>query len=482
MPPHAATDRPLIGLTDSPAPPGQSGAGVRRFPALGGTIDPLHFVGWLQSAVGVLQNAAGTSDYLDRAARATATIAGLDSAQILLGHGDDFPVSSEDATRPDPAVVGRVRSERRTFWCPVRAVVAAPILGSGGEFGGILYGERRTDVNRPPLTELEARLVELLAGAVAAGLARLDEERRTVAEPGAVRGVLPPELARHLLETPGLLDGRSFEVTILFADIRGYSARQRAARPGRDGQVGRRRARRDVRLCPGRGRGARRLHRRRADGDVGRAGEQPDHAARAGRAARAMLARVPAVGDRWSTTTGQRLALGFGVHTGPAHVGNVGTKHKFKYGPLGPTNNLASRVQGATKFLRVPILVTGATRAPAWRRLRDPPADASGVVNIAEPVDLVEVAAEPPPGWLELRDGYERRRRLRGRQASRRHPTARPAVGFPPERRAVAAASDASGSRVAAECAAIRPGMGAARKMTQLSNGLPVKGTFCASK
>jgi adenylate cyclase len=88
-------------------------------------------------------------------------------------------------------------------------------------------------------------------------------------------------------------------------------------------------------------------------------------------------------------------------------VGEVGTEHKFKYGPRGHTVNLASRVQGATKYLRVPALVTGATRAVlgdgfAVRRLT-----AARVVNIAAPVDLVELVADPSPDWEALRAGYE---------------------------------------------------------------------------
>jgi adenylate cyclase len=120
-----------------------------------------------------------------------------------------------------------------------------------------------------------------------------------------------------------------------------------------------------------------------------------------------MMARIPAVGDRWRSITSQTLELGFGVHTGPAHVGNVGTKHKFKYGPLGPTCNLASRVQGATKYLRVPVLVTGPTRAKLGDGFTTRRLTQAKVVNIAEPVDLVELASDPPPYWSDLRDGYE---------------------------------------------------------------------------
>ena len=56
------------------------------------------------------------------------------------------------------------------------------------------------------------------------------------------------------------------------------------------------------------------------------------------------------------------MNLGIGINTGPARVGNTGSRIKFKYGPLGTTVNLASRVQGATKYLKCRAVMTGATR------------------------------------------------------------------------------------------------------------------------
>src|SRR5262249_33266953 len=90
--------------------------------------------------------------------------------------------------------------------------------------------------------------------------------------------------------------------------------------------------------------------------------EQPDHAARACRAALAMLDRVPALNARWEPLVGHPLGLGIGLNTGTAQVGNIGSQQKFKYGPLGNTVNLASRVQGATKFLKCNLLATQATQ------------------------------------------------------------------------------------------------------------------------
>ena len=58
---------------------------------------------------------------------------------------------------------------------------------------------------------------------------------------------------------------------------------------------------------------------------------------------------------------GRPMAIGIGLSSGPAQVGNTGSKLKFKYGPLGNTVNLASRIQGATKYLKTRVLITDAT-------------------------------------------------------------------------------------------------------------------------
>ena len=136
---------------------------------------------------------------------------------------------------------------------------------------------------------------------------------------------------------------------------------------------------------------------------------QPDHAARACRAALAMIGELPGLNERWAGRIGAPLALGIGVNTGAALVGNTGSRRRLKYGPLGNTVNLASRVEGATKQLGVPVLITGGTRgrlaAPfATRRLCR-----VRVVGIDAPVELFELHGETATPTLAGRP-----RRLRG--------------------------------------------------------------------
>jgi adenylate cyclase len=424
MPKHPSndvTDPSLTGLAEATIPPGRGTAAATRFPALAGAVQPVDVLGWLQTALGVLQGAAGTDAFFAQAARAAVDIVSLDSARVLILNGAEWQPCPATADGPalSGTVLAKVVAERRTFWSQSRdgyaspaesqAVVAAPILNSRGDVIGALYGERRVAVapSHNPITELEAKLVELLARAVAAGLARLEDEKQAATARVRYEEFLTPELAAHLLAQPGLLDGREIEVTVLFADIRGYSGVCEKLGPEASvawvsDVLG------ELSDCV------------RTEGGVlvdyigdelmamwGAPAEQSDHAARACRAARAMLARLPALDERWRPRCAKRLEIGVGIHTGMAHVGNVGTRHKFKYGPLGPTNNLASRVQGATKYLRVPMLVTGATRSKLDHEFATRRLTRVKVVNIAESVELVQLHADPPAGWDELREDYE---------------------------------------------------------------------------
>jgi adenylate cyclase len=80
-------------------------------------------------------------------------------------------------------------------------------------------------------------------------------------------------------------------------------------------------------------------------------------------------------------------------------MGNTGSRLKFKYGPLGDSVNLASRVQGATKSLGCPLLVTeetcnllGENTDFLSRRVVK-----AKLANIEKPVNLHHVEAASSP-------------------------------------------------------------------------------------
>jgi adenylate cyclase len=54
------------------------------------------------------------------------------------------------------------------------------------------------------------------------------------------------------------------------------------------------------------------------------------------------------------------LSMGVGIHSGPVIVGKVGPSDDLQFGLVGDTVNLASRLEGQTKLLGAPLLVSKA--------------------------------------------------------------------------------------------------------------------------
>ena len=424
---------PIHGLSDVTMAPGR-GLSPSRLPALAFPstpgIETESLVRWLQTIMDVLQTAANTPEFFRRAARGVVDVVGLEAGWVLLRDGDDWRVEVAEPPqrgdwRPSRRVLARLRQERRTFWqepdqsdaaagaslVGVRTVVAAPILDRDGEVIGALYGERLHGggtLSVPRVARLDAMLIELLATGVAAGLARVEQEKAALAARVQFEQFFTPELARELAIRPDLLSGQDREVTLLFCDIRGFSrVSERLGPAGTMRWIGDTMGTLSDSVLAHRGVLVDYI------GDEliamwGAPQTEPEHARLACRAAIDILAGLPTLNARWEEQLGEPISLGIGINTGVAQVGNTGSVHKFKYGALGNTVNVASRVQGATRYLKSPILVTGTTRSQlddgfATRRLGK-----VAVVNIAEPLELHELVPPGRPGWEALKQGYDR--------------------------------------------------------------------------
>lgn len=369
-------------------------------------------VAWWRNVIGVLQSASNSDDFFHKAAQAMVRLVRLDVGAVFLHEqGEWRPAALESSTptsaRPSRSLLARVLQEKRTFWNAVEAsvdvlssmasidaFVASPILDREERVIGALYGHRSREgieATQAGISSLEALLVETLACGVAGGLARLEQERSAVARKVQFEQFFTPQLAGELEANPDLLRGRDADVTVLFCDIRNFSGITERLGPAQTMEwVGGVLSSLSDEVA--------------ATGGVlvdyigdelmamwGAPSPQADHAARACDAARRMLRSLPEINARWEREIGCPTMVGVGVNSATARVGNTGSTRKFKYGPLGNGVNLASRVQGATKYLRVPLVVTGSTRellddSYLVRRLCT-----VQVVNIVEPVDLYEL-------------------------------------------------------------------------------------------
>jgi len=82
------------------------------------------------------------------------------------------------------------------------------------------------------------------------------------------------------------------------------------------------------------------------------------HAIKACEAALSMMEKLDELNKHWEKTMGLKLKIGIGINTGECIVGNMGSDILFDYTAIGDTVNLASRLEGTTKFYGVGIVVS----------------------------------------------------------------------------------------------------------------------------
>jgi len=91
--------------------------------------------------------------------------------------------------------------------------------------------------------------------------------------------------------------------------------------------------------------------------------EIDEHRRHAVTAGLAMLEALPGLNAYFRQQYGLSLEIGIGIHAGRANVGNMGSEDLFDYTIIGDNVNLASRLEGLSKFYGVPIIVSDAMAA-----------------------------------------------------------------------------------------------------------------------
>lgn len=197
------------------------------------------------------------------------------------------------------------------------------------------------------------------------------EERQKRDIRAAFQHYLAPSLVERLAQEPELLrlGGETRELTVLFSDVRGFTAVAESYR--KDPQaltslMNRLLSPLSSAIIESGGTIDKYM------GDAVMAFwnaplDEPDHAGKAAAAAldmRVRLAILDAERAREAKAEGRvhlPLEIGIGINSGPCVVGNMGSEFRFDYTALGDAVNLASRLEGLTARYGHPILVGEAT-------------------------------------------------------------------------------------------------------------------------
>lgn len=199
----------------------------------------------------------------------------------------------------------------------------------------------------------------------------LEDERRRQ----SLTRFLPGKIANFIEEqsADALRAGTRQTVTVMFIDIRGFTARSEQMAPDavREFLVA---FRKYIAAAADANDGV--IDKFIGDGAMivfGAPTPRPDDARRAVAAAKSILAAMKTWSDALSDAGEPPVRIGIGIHAGEAFVGAVGDDDRLEFTVIGDVVNVASRLEEATKIAGAPIIASGAVvkasgvKSAEWR-------------------------------------------------------------------------------------------------------------------
>jgi adenylate cyclase len=273
----------------------------------------------------------------------------------------------------------------------VRSTICAPLFTEAGVHGA-LYADRLDPFSAFKPDDLE--LISAVAAQTAIAVENVRAHERLAKEEVARANYsrfLPEYVVKQMLENPESfkLGGVTQTITVLFADIRGFTRISEHAAPEQIVQLLNRyfSAMTDIIFAHG---GT--LDKYLGDGLMALFGAPtvtPKDAANAIAAAVAMQRRMLSINDELRAEGFPEIGIGIGLHTGEVIVGYIGSERRSEYTAIGDAVNTSSRLESNAKAGE--ILVSEVTAQAARSRYQLAPRDPITVKNREQPVPLFEV-------------------------------------------------------------------------------------------
>jgi adenylate cyclase len=204
---------------------------------------------------------------------------------------------------------------------------------------------------------------------------------------------LAPSVVKQLIESPEKLDlgGQERDITAFFSDVQGFTGISETLSPKElvdllnefltemtdiileyEGTVD------------------------KFEGDAiiaffGAPNDLPNHAEVACRACIKMQKKLDTLRAKWKKEKKPALRMRIGLCSGPAVVGNMGSKNRMDYTMMGDTVNIAARLEGVNKIYGIYTLISDTTFTAAVNGIVTREIDSVNVVGRNEPVTIYEL-------------------------------------------------------------------------------------------
>ncbi len=103
-----------------------------------------------------------------------------------------------------------------------------------------------------------------------------------------------------------------------------------------------------------------------------------------------MLKKVDQLQEKWLFEGKPKIEIGIGINTGDAFVGNIGSEKRLEYTVIGDMVNLASRIESYNKVYKTNLLISSSTYS-----------------NVSDIVDVIKIADVTIRGKAKKMDIYE---------------------------------------------------------------------------